>query len=308
MKKYILALIVFSFIIGGLYVVNAYSTSQYSIDIPFTYNKFSESSFIKENRNNINIKVTPYPESVGNPYTEEILNMLVEMVWNIDDHSDEMVNTLKNEYGNYLSDNEIAEYANSFKCNSVDKKEIITFTKNNYKCFHIIANYSMRDYSYYSEQYIVVSDNNTFTITISVNSKEDLESLEIKNMINSFTIYNYKEPSQNSSLFSSDLFSEIIAVVIVTTVCNVIAYVKSKNKNKNTYVEEKNNTIDDDKQLENLINNIEKENKSCIDSSIELKDPNSLKEEEHNKKYCSKCGNEIENNWSFCNYCGNKLK
>ena len=319
MKKVICSFLLFIFILNLVGNVNAYSTSQYSIDIPSTYRKATEGSFTKENGNNVNVQVVPFSGSSSNAFTEEGLNQLTKNINSeIDNVKTEMKKTIKERYGEYLSDSEINEYVKSFKCDSIDKKEIITATKNNYKCYHIIARYSVGDYKYYAEQYSFISNNNVYTLTASVGEKSDLQSSEVKNIINSFTISNYKNP-EKLSFFSLDVWSKIIATTIVAIIGVAIKHFVDKGKeNENVDKKEINNNskFEEDKYLEKIIDRLEENKlkeyeteKNEIDIHNQtnkiIKDNDNTKQV---KRFCSKCGEEIEEDWDFCNNCGNKLK
>ena len=315
MKKIFLNCLLFIFIISLMENVNAYSTSQYSINIPSTYRKATEGSFTKENGNNVNVQVVSFTGSSSNAFTEEGLNKLTNNINSeIDNVRIEMKKTIKERYGEYLSDSEIDEYVKSFKCESIDKKEITTATKNNYKCYHIIASYSAGDYKYYAEQYSFISNNNVYTLTASVGEKSDLQSSEVRNIINSFTISNYKNPEQ-SSFFSDKLLGKMIAAGIVALICGGIKVISDRNKRNK--IEQGNDRLKEDEQnelekkeeinksIEIVENDKEKDSKNNNNDMIT---ENDSKDKEESKKFCTKCGGEIEEDWDFCNNCGNKLK
>ena len=137
---------------------------------------------------------------MGDPYTQEQLDKLVDDLYKgVEQYREEMVQTLKQTYGNSVSDLQLRQYVNSFKCNSVELKEITRCTKNNYKCFHIIAYYTMSDYDYYCDQYAIVSGNKIYTLTVSAQNKEDFEKEELKQIVDSFTLKNYKEPKDTTT-------------------------------------------------------------------------------------------------------------
>lgn len=239
MKKSLISLIIFILIASLCGIANAYSTSQFSIDIPETWKSTTTNSFVDGKGNNVNIQITKTSFGSGNPYTETNLNKLVDEIYNnVDSYKDEMVQSLKQSYGAYLTEKEIREYVSSFKCNSVDVKEITTCTKNNYKCFHIIANYTMSDYSYYCDQYCIVSDKTIFTLSVSAGDKKDFENAELRGIVDSFTINNYKEPS---SFPLSPVLTGALIGACVGAVIGLISYiVKNKNKQKESQNQDEN--------------------------------------------------------------------
>lgn len=302
MKKKLFIFLIFIIILSFYNTVNAYSTNEFSIDIANTYSEISEGVFLKENGDNINIVTSTFSGKSDNPYTEENLNDLVnELKKQINSNNEnlirEEVKKQNSEYGLGIAEDDIDNYAKSIKIDSINTKEITTVTPNNYKCFHIIANFSVANTSRYIEQYYIISGNNIFTISIATNDKNNLESNETKTMIDSFKIYNYKEPSKKGSFFSDELLTKMIASAILVVISSLIGVKKQKDKKSDIKLEN-----EEDKQLEKLIDNIERNNK--VDSKESKKEKNI----EDKQKYCTKCGKEIENEWTFCNYCGNKLK
>lgn len=230
MKKSLIVSTIFILLLSLCSFANAYSTSQYSIDIPKSWKMDTTGSFVNEDGNSVNVQITKSEWSLGDPYTQANLDQLVkELYTNVDAYKEEMVQTFKESYGTYLSESEIREYVDSFKCNSVDLSEITTCTKNNYKCFHIIANYSMDDYSYYCNQYAIASGTEIYTVTVSAEEKEDFNDIELKKIVDSFTINNYKEPS--GSTLSPAVIGGIVGAAVGAGV-GIAAYIKNKNKNR----------------------------------------------------------------------------
>lgn len=315
MKKIFCSFLFFIFIFNLIGSVNAYSTNQYSIDIPSAYRKATEGSFTKDNGNNVNVQVVPFTGSSSDAFTEEGLNKLTKNINSeIDNVRTEMKKTIKERYGEYLSDSEIDEYVKSFKCESIDKKEITTATSNNYKCYHIIASYSAGDYKYYAEQFTFVSNNNIYTLTASVGEKSDLQSSEVRNIINSFTISNYKDP-EKSSFFSDKLLSKMFAAGIVALICGGVKAISDRNKRNKTKKENdiskenKQNELEEKEKINESIEVAENDKKEDSQNNNEdISIANDFKDKEENKKFCTKCGEKIEEDWDFCNNCGNKLK
>lgn len=230
MKKSILLTMVLALVLGLCGVVNAYSTDDYSIDMPSTYTEVTEGSFLNDDGYGIIIQVTKN-QYMGDPYTEENLNRLEnEIKNNVDEYKEEIAASLKETYGSYYSDDYIKSYVDSFKCNSVDKKDITTVSKNNYKCFHVLANYQMGDYSYYCDQYQIVTTDNLFTITISGSDKEKLLNDDMKKALDSFEIKNYSAPNEEN---------KTLKYILIGAACGGAAgllsfiFTKTKKKNEN---------------------------------------------------------------------------
>lgn len=237
MKKTSLISIIFVLIFGVFGEVFAYSTNQFSIDIPDNYIKVTTNSFTNENGNNINIQIGSFSNTgKGELYTEENLNELVDEIYkNLEDQKENLKIEMKNQYGAYYTDEQISEYVNSFKCNYIDTKEITTFGKENYKCFHIVGNFTMSDLTYFSSQYTVASGNNIYTLTISGDNKEFFETDEVKNIVSSFSINNFKEVKGKMS----DTMQSVIIIIGCAIIGGVIGVItRKRNKDNKTAKDE----------------------------------------------------------------------
>ena len=99
--------------------------------------------------------------------------------------------------GQNITRAEIEEIVNpiveSMKYEDCLVKELSTFTKNSYPCFHYISIFSSNGENAYTEQFQFVSGKTLYTISISSKDKEFFNKEEIKNAINSFTLNNYEE-------------------------------------------------------------------------------------------------------------------
>lgn len=104
----------------------------------------------------------------------------------------------------------------------------------------------------------------------------------------------------------------ISALIISGIVCAIWVYPNYIyfKKRKLFFGEEEQRKNNEEQNLSENLNTIpnneekneEEEKKETINEEIK----ENLNNE--NKKYCTKCGNQIEQDWMFCNYCGNKLK
>jgi len=242
MKKVISIMIILVLFFISYGNVFAYSTSQFSMDIPSTYTKVGLNSFTNENGNNVNIQITTTSYAGKDPYTEKNLNDLVDEIYKqIEDSKDELIKEAKRQYGNQLTESEIAEYVDSFKCNYIDVKEITEFSKNNYKCFHILGNFTMGDLTYFANQYSVISESNVYTVTFSGQSKEEFETEEFKSMLDSFTIKNFQGVKKNTATTSKTMTSAVTAIILVVIAIGgtMMNKIKAKKNNKANSKEEK---------------------------------------------------------------------
>ena len=162
MKKSIL----FSIILGLILIlgfttgVNAYSSADYSIDVPASFTETTENVFSSTNGSSFNVQITSYDlNSDGYPYTNANLEA----------------------YATALENSGV----------KVSSKEITTFTKNNYKCLKVDA----KVYSAPCRQYVVISGSKAFILTLASASDAGMNSADMNQIISSFTINNYQEPS-----------------------------------------------------------------------------------------------------------------
>lgn len=270
MKKCISILVLLLFMLGIATSVNAYSTSEFEIDIPDSFEQVELNKYADENGRGFNIVSKPFEVKGIDPYNQATLDMIVDTLYNNLDAVKRNIKTeMESTYGSELSDEEINEYVNSFKCNSIDVKEITKCTKNNYKCFHILAQYSMADYSYYCDQYTVISRDRMYVLTLSSQEKDDFNSADLKKVLDSFTINNYKEPQsllnnyeepqssfynyeEPQSSLSLTIGLVIIAGIVVVLVLAAVSRDKNNEENINT---ENNANKENNANVNNNVNN-----------------------------------------------------
>ena len=202
MKKSILISGVLLIILAIATSVYAYETSDYSIDVPSSCKEFGTAIYKADNGNNFNIQVTDYDQKKdGYPYTDK----------NLEELAKQMESTMKAK---------------------VSKKEITKCTKNNYKCIHLQSEL----YGFIIDQYAVVSGNKIYTVTLAAANKDDLNSGDLKNVLDSFTLKNYQEP-QNG--LSPVLIGAIVGAG-VGALMGIISVVKRKKENTTTNVNTEN--------------------------------------------------------------------
>lgn len=207
MIKRTITLVLLMIIIFSTTISLAYSGDKYEIEIPETFsselNSYLENYWGDDEGNSINIQISEIKKANEFQYSEEFLNALVDQIKNnIDQYREEIKKQLIEQYeagfaGLNVSKEEIEEIVNPLVEQMEYKdflvKEVTTFTKNNYPCLHYISNLSIGDENIYTETYQLVSDKTAYTITIASNDVTFFGKQEVKDMINSFTIKDYKE-------------------------------------------------------------------------------------------------------------------
>lgn len=201
---------------------NAYSTSDYSIDIPYNYTNQGDGSFVG---------------ATGQPY----ISILTEKDASFEywKYEKEYLKILEDFFVQHMNDELFkavpSVYDYSFKV--IDSK-ITKFTDNNYKCFYLNFKLNIETYSIYAKYYAVfTADNVMYSIVVS-GTEEVLNSKEVQDIINSFEIKNYI-PKDSSTVLSFDTIATICAGVIILLVA--ILYIMKKRDDKKMY--RNNNTI-----------------------------------------------------------------
>lgn len=296
--RIILSLVIIYILLISWHTIYAYSNEYYSIYIPSSYTEIKDNYFMDDNGLNINIIIDSHSYK-GEVYTNEHLNDFVDRFKSMSEN--DILSSLKSvdeKYNTNYTNEELEELSNSIKIETTSVKEISTFTKNNYKCFHYILKISFGDFYYYANQYCVFTKNNYFILTITGNDMDYFNNSEITKTINSFTIKNYQEVEKEESIWEKTYVSAISAMILAG-----ISFIFNKKKSKKI-------TKQNEQTNANEVNEINLSNSNEI--VIEKKDYNLNNQNEQvhkeiDKKHCTNCGKEIENTWAFCNYCGNKL-
>lgn len=248
MKKCIIVLfIILTIILSFSHEISAYSTDDFSINIPSSYTNNGDNSFTNNsNGNSISIAIIPIDSPKDFKYDEETLNYLIKSLNNYlsTNFRDTLENALMREYSQYLTFSEIQSIANSLKY-SITEKEITTFTSNYYKCFHLKCKFSIGNKTAYFHLYIVGSNNEIYILGIG-GRNVDILSSELQTVVNSFTIKNFKELGNTPSLL-------LILFIIILPL--LLIYLFSKRKNRS----DDNVCLDDYKINHNLNESIEDE-------------------------------------------------
>ena len=98
---------------------------------------------------------------------------------------------LKGMFADEYSEEEIEQMVDLIKI-EVKKKEISTFTKNNYKCLHYVINFSIEDETYLVMDIYGTLKNEKIYMLVSYTEPEKNDGA--KNLINSFTFVEKEEP------------------------------------------------------------------------------------------------------------------
>lgn len=236
MKKKISILIILFIVLAMPLSTLAYSNDLYEIELPSTFIENAVSNqFNDTTGNNINFQISTINNASEFQYSDEFLTILTNQLKDsIDSYKAEVRETLieqyQNAYPGILSSEDMENIINplldSMKYEDFLISEVSTFTKNNYPCLHYRSNLSFGDFSTYADTYQLVSGTTMYTLTISSKDLAFLDSQEIKDTVNSFTIKNYEEYAFAPQTTNYIIF--IILAVFIIIAFIVIFIVKSK--------------------------------------------------------------------------------
>ena len=103
MKKCIIILVVLLLMLGIATSVNAYSTSEFEIDIPDSFEQVELNGYVDENGRGFNIVSKPYEVKGIDPYNQATLDMIVYSLYNnLDAEKEKWQNHLHNSYNHYF--------------------------------------------------------------------------------------------------------------------------------------------------------------------------------------------------------------
>lgn len=205
MKKlkglFIILILMFMFSINYSYGYY-YSNPDYSINIPSNYKNISNGHWLRQDSEvEILIQSVPIESTQHFKYNNQNLNSLVKSL-----------NESANQYENVRID--------------ILDKSVQKFTKNKYKGFFIKSIYSLSGYNLYAIQYVVGSNNVMYMLTIESTNLGQLNSYEVKDIVDSFTISNFNSIEDTS--LSDRLIVATLSVIIIEAVYNFIANRKNK--------------------------------------------------------------------------------
>lgn len=185
----------------------SYSDGNYSIDVPNTYTIYPNNYFQKETGENFNINLVSIAnlDTQNFRYNQTNLNAIVEEL-------EKQLQTTTYPY-------------------NIIEKEITKFSKNNYKCFHIITSVIVDQQVVYSEQYAIGSGEYIYILTITAGTQEYFDTEEVKKIVNSFTINDFNS-IEGTSVFEKAVIVAI-SVIILLGGYNLIIYIKNKKKLNN---------------------------------------------------------------------------
>lgn len=211
----------------------SYSGKYYTIDIPDIYKEQAEGSFTDSEGNGINIQIQPFTGQAN--YSQEeldaIANSMEESLTYTSEDTLAQLREFNQQSETPMSEEELVAYATALSY-KVDKKEITTFGKENYTCFHFVLKSLSEDNPICMEQYMTNQSNNVIAVTIASASEEGLKRQENIDAINSFTLTNGTQVAKKTSFSFEFLFIGLVCLLIIGAVLVfIIKYIKER-KNK----------------------------------------------------------------------------
>lgn len=212
------------------YSVNAYSTTQYSIEIPSTYTQVSEGNFSNENGTTIYISSEKYDLSEfgsnileSDVYNSDTLNELKkgfeqEMYTYI---YSEISSAIMN-YSPDITENELENIKKNITYSLVESKIIEI---GNYKAFKVKGNINLVDtLNYILEEYLIYTENYITVIAIGSMDETYFNTTEYTKIINSFTINDERIPTEISSSMVFDNYMENPMLLILDLGLTILLY------------------------------------------------------------------------------------
>ena len=215
----------------------AYSTNDFSIDIPSYYQYSGEDSFVSYEGNAVIIETNPFDTSEDFKYTQDNLNRLTSLI--------------KESYQEYYG----------ITSNIIDS-QVVKFSDNKYKGFYLRSSVTISGNTFFADQYIVVSGNYVYSLTImTLNSTNYLNSEEAKSIVNSFTINNF-EPIDNSIAFVEVLHVLSVIILCILVIVFVIKIIDNKKHSQKEEINFDEYNVGNSGHIENTVNTNSNELKS----------------------------------------------
>lgn len=186
-KKFILIILLIFISITKVYAQKI-DKKTYSIEPKETYNEVAKDTYLSDGGKSFNIVIQQleaenlYDKNIYNDNNLEILKNEIKNSFN--NYLDEIKTMATERFKNILSDDEIKKMLDNIKVNDIITAEITTAGKNNYKCFHFIIDYSMDNVDFVREQFMFITKDQSYILTISDDNREIINSFEIKNYKN----------------------------------------------------------------------------------------------------------------------------
>lgn len=339
MKKINIMYIIIIMLIFCATSIYAESNDLYSIELADGFTEITKNYFSDNDGNTINIIINELSSTEGFEYTDENLEIIISEAnnANIESSKEELKQQMKETFGDSFSDEYIEQYVESIKINGVLKKKIKEIGKSKYECFYYRTKWSVgEDYSYLADTYMVISAKKSYTITVS-GTETFLESENINNMLDTFTIVNFK-PIEKESFGKNILaagFSGMLETLILVGMFGAFGAIFGRKKKSKENVSSKGTTqntsdkigqINDGNISENndvsVKNSLSFENEKTVfkQSNLTYSDDFKLIKDENESgidngkiipndtpRYCNECGEKLEQDWLFCNNCGSKI-
>lgn len=200
--------------------VIAYSTSDYSIDIPPGFIQSGNGFINNNNGNSFNVNITYVGYFDNFKYDEAHLNVIVNT---LEEYGKNFLLTTLQEY--FRTNYEDYYYEIQNQLNLLDysyeilDKDITKFSDNNYKGFYIKTRLGIEDYYTYGEQYCVYSKGYQYILTLSSEDNSYFNSTEAKNIVDSFTVKNFVPVGDNQT----SLFKNVLTAVASSTIMVLLA-------------------------------------------------------------------------------------
>lgn len=237
MKKIIFSLLIINILLIYNYsFASTISGDGYVIDLPVTYQMISEGNYVASNGNSIMVTRYPTDGNVAKIYSKSFIKKFENYI------NTQYTETLKTELKNHLNkrknssltSKEVDELVDSLDY-IVKKREITKVSKNKYKCVHFLISASVEGLSDSNlDTYIIATSDKRYTsnnrIFMLMCVGSDVDSTEMKDIRNSFTITNYQKPTTTDYLINRYGFSVFYFGVSLVPIIGYIMYRRGQKK------------------------------------------------------------------------------
>ncbi len=218
-----------------------YETKASSIKLPHTFNKISETSYMKDAGETFYIEADTYDindnATEDDVYNSELLEYFknnFESGFQSEIRNFSISNYIDKEITKNLDQETLENLETDIKnnCNySINVCEFCNCTKNNYKAVHIRGNVNYYDtYNIIIDEYIIITQNYITTITTTSANIDYFDSDEFYSILNNITINDEVLPiSASNSFFPTELIVGIICISCYIFVMRLI-YIKYRKR------------------------------------------------------------------------------
>ena len=227
----IIVILMFIFFLNG--ISYGFANDIFIVDLPKGYVKKDENSFVNKEAN-VFFEIRTIDDVIERPvFTEENLEKLVKNLDSItDEQKEELIDQMVEKHGAEVNIQSYRDILESFKVEDIKEKNIVEITEYKYKAFKIEYKVTFTDKASYFLYYYVPSSKGIYLITFSSNSYENLETEEVKQIVNSLYLKAYINPEDIGVIKENKRNIIYITVIIIISILIITVGIFIMKKNK----------------------------------------------------------------------------